>query len=211
MDCRGFSLSLGTFTRMTMESYLKKIEEQTGMKPADFEKIARKKGLLEPGFKATPIIEWLQEDYDLGYGHSGAIYAAFRDASRPKLSTDEKVDKYFGGSKAHWRASFDKILAKANTYGDDIALDPTGTYISLTRDKKKFAIVAATGGRLDVGIKRKGEPAAVPLRSVGQMELDGYASCADNRPERGQYRAVQVAESRLLRSRLIPAHYVPVD
>lgn len=143
---------------MTFEAYLKTIKENTGMTPDDFEKIACKKGLLDPPLKAKAITDWLQADYDLGYGHSGAIYAIFRNKANPKGSTDEQVDKYFSGAKADWRPSFDKIVKKANTFGDNVALDPAATYISLTRSKKKFAIVAATKDRLDVGIKRKGEP-----------------------------------------------------
>src|SRR3954451_20292935 len=126
---------------MSFEAYLANIKEKTGMTPDNFEKVARKKGLLDPPIKAKAITDWLKEDYDLGYGHAGAVYAIFRNKANPKGSTDEQVDKYFGGGKAHWRASFNKILAKANTYGDDVALDPAATYISLTRNKKKFAIV----------------------------------------------------------------------
>jgi hypothetical protein len=153
---------------MSFEGYLKTIKEKTGMTPDDFEKIARKKGLLDPPIKARPIQDWLKEDYDLGFGHAGAIYAIFRNKANPKGSTDERVDKYFSGAKADWRASFDKIVKKANTYGDDVTLDPAATYISLTRNKKKFAIVAATKDRLDVGIKRKGEPTTDRFAASGK-------------------------------------------
>lgn len=64
--------------RMTFKAYLDNIEEKTGKKPEDFRAAAAKAGLLEPGVKATQIVEWLKKDYGLGRGHAMAIYAVFK-------------------------------------------------------------------------------------------------------------------------------------
>ena len=142
---------------MSFQSYMDNIQAKTGMTPDDFMVAAKKKGMLEDGVTATQIIDWLKADYGLGYGHAGAIYKLIRDSKSPKLSVDDKVDKFFSGAKADWRASFDKIVAKAEKFGaDGVTLDPAASYISLTRKGKKFAIVGATKDRLDVGIKLKG-------------------------------------------------------
>lgn len=140
---------------MSFQTYLDNIKAQTGMTPDDFMAEAKKKGFLEPGVKATQITNWLKEDYGLGYGHAGAIYKIIRDSQSPKLSVDQKVDKFFTGAKADWRPSFDKILARCEKFGP-VVIDPAAAYLSLTRDGKKFAIIAATKDRLDVGIKLKG-------------------------------------------------------
>jgi hypothetical protein len=60
---------------MSFQAYLDSIQAKTGKTPADFKKLAEKKGLLKPGVKAGQIVAWLKEDFDLGHGHAMAIYA----------------------------------------------------------------------------------------------------------------------------------------
>jgi hypothetical protein len=153
---------------MSFQSYLDNIQKQTGMTPDDFMAAAKKKGFLEDGVTATQITDWLKADYGLGYGHSGAIYKLIRDSKGPKLSVDDKVDKFFSGAKEHWRASYDKIVAKSEKFGaDGVSIDPAATYVSLKRGRNKFAVVAATKDRLDVGIKLKG------VEPEGRYEASG--------------------------------------
>jgi hypothetical protein len=45
--------------------------------------LAKKKGFIKNGqlvkpVKATEIITWLKEEFELGHGHSMAIYATFK-------------------------------------------------------------------------------------------------------------------------------------
>ena len=63
---------------MSFQAYLDNIEAKTGKTPADFEKLAKKKGLLEPGVKAGQIVAWLKKDFGLGHGHAMAIYAVLK-------------------------------------------------------------------------------------------------------------------------------------
>jgi Domain of unknown function (DUF4287) len=63
---------------MTFQAYLDNIEAKTGKTPADFKRLAKEKGLLEPGVKAGQIVAWLKKDFDLGHGHAMAIYAVLR-------------------------------------------------------------------------------------------------------------------------------------
>ncbi|AQX84234.1 DUF4287 domain-containing protein [Elizabethkingia sp. HX WHF] len=65
---------------MSFQTYIKNIEEKTGKSRSDFEKIALEKGFTEDGkikkgIKATEIINWLKEDFELGHGHATAMYA----------------------------------------------------------------------------------------------------------------------------------------
>lgn len=60
------------------------IKINTGKTPADFKKIAITKGYFEKGklkdsVKAGEVIAWLKKDFDLGHGHSLAIYHSFKD------------------------------------------------------------------------------------------------------------------------------------
>lgn len=68
---------------MSFQAYLDSIKAKTGKGPEDFKKLAEKKGFLEKGklktgVKATPITDWLKEDFELGHGHAMAIFAYFK-------------------------------------------------------------------------------------------------------------------------------------
>ena len=68
---------------MSFQAYLNNIKEKTGKGPDDFRKLAEKKGFLKDGqinpkTKAGDIVNWLKEDFDLGHGHSMAIYALLK-------------------------------------------------------------------------------------------------------------------------------------
>jgi len=68
---------------MSFQAYLDNIQTKTGKSPADFKKLAEKKGFLvkgklATGVKAGEIVKWLKEDFELGHGHSMAIFALFK-------------------------------------------------------------------------------------------------------------------------------------
>ncbi|GAB3690314.1 hypothetical protein GCM10027592_07510 [Spirosoma flavus] len=65
---------------MSFQAYIDNIRTKTGKGPDDFIKLAEAKGLLKPGTKAGAIVAWLKEDFDLGHGHSMAIYKLFKDS-----------------------------------------------------------------------------------------------------------------------------------
>lgn len=135
---------------MTFQAYLDTIKEKTGLTAADFRKLAEEKGLLAADVKVTQIVDWLKNDFDLGRGHAMALVNTFKE--RPPA--DDRIEKLFAGTKAHWRATVDELVATLEKHGP-VALAPTDSYISLLKGKAKFAIVAMTADRLDVGIKRK--------------------------------------------------------
>jgi hypothetical protein len=68
---------------MSFQAYLTNIQQKTGKTPDDFKELAEQKGFLQDGklnpeTKAGDIIEWLKEDFELGHGHSMAIFAVFK-------------------------------------------------------------------------------------------------------------------------------------
>jgi len=73
---------------MSFQAYLDNIQAKTGTSPADFKKLAEKKGFLvkgklASGVKAGEIVKWLKEDFELGHGHSMAIFALFKGIKKP--------------------------------------------------------------------------------------------------------------------------------
>ena len=57
---------------MSFQAYLDAVEDKTGLTPRELVAQAAEKG-FGPGTKATPILEWLKEDYGLGRGHGMAM------------------------------------------------------------------------------------------------------------------------------------------
>lgn len=65
---------------MSFQAYLDNIQSKTGKSPSDFKALAKKKGFIEDNtikeeVKATQITDWLKKEFNLGHGHSMAIYA----------------------------------------------------------------------------------------------------------------------------------------
>ena len=151
---------------MTFQAYLDSIKKKTGLGPKDFRELAEKKGLLEPGVKTSAITAWLKEEFDLGPGHGMAIVATFKE----QPADDDRIEKQFAGAKATWRPTFDSLVAALREVGT-VDLAPTDTYISLVKPTSKlpakFAIVAFTADRMDVGIKLKAAEAEGRFEAAG--------------------------------------------
>lgn len=152
---------------MSFQAYLDTIREKTGKGPDDFRALAKAKGLDGPATKAGEVVKWLADDFGLGRGHAMAVVAILKQGEGPRASTDDRLDKLFAGGKAGWRGAFDELVARVSAFGADVGVDSTDTYASLVRGKKKFAIVQPSAGRLDVGVKRKGEPATARFEAAG--------------------------------------------
>lgn len=65
---------------MSFATYLKNIEEKTGLTPSQFISLAEqnefaKNGKIKEGVKAIEVINWLKESHGLGHGHAQAMYA----------------------------------------------------------------------------------------------------------------------------------------
>lgn len=65
---------------MSFQAYLDNVEAKTGKSAEQLKSIAIDRGLadnngLAPGIKATAIVDWLRQDFDLGHGHAMSIVA----------------------------------------------------------------------------------------------------------------------------------------
>jgi Domain of unknown function (DUF4287)/Domain of unknown function (DUF5655) len=140
---------------VTFQAYLDTIKAKTGLEPEDFRKLADEKGLLKDDVKVGEIVTWLKDDFDLGQGHAMAIVATLKKARSADGDPVDMLDKHFRRARAHWRSTFDDLLAMLKSFGP-VHVAPTYTYISLLKGRDKFAIVQVTAEWFDVGIKLKG-------------------------------------------------------
>ena len=152
---------------MSMQAYHDSITAKTGKTPEQLIELARADGVLQPDIKAGQIVTWLKDNYGLGHGHAMAVVATIKKQAVPEPSTDEKVDRHFGGKKSGWRPAYDGLIEKVTALGPDADVLPGATYLSLRRGGKKFAIVQVTAQRLDVGIKLKDVQAHERLEAAG--------------------------------------------
>lgn len=72
---------------MSFKAYIDNIKVKTGKTPADFKKLAEKKGFIiggkiNPKTKATEITNWLKDEFELGHGHSMAIFTTFKGKTK---------------------------------------------------------------------------------------------------------------------------------
>jgi hypothetical protein len=63
---------------MSFQAYLDNIKAKTGRTPEDFKKQLEKEKLLKSTMKASELVKWLKDKFDLGHGHSMAIWAVFK-------------------------------------------------------------------------------------------------------------------------------------
>ncbi|GAA2233197.1 DUF4287 domain-containing protein [Rarobacter faecitabidus] len=82
---------------MSFQAYLSAIETKTGLTPRQLLEQARDRG-FGPESRATPIIEWLKDEYGLGRGHAMAMVHVITKGDR--IST-----KHVGTGGAHSDAS----------------------------------------------------------------------------------------------------------
>lgn len=62
---------------MSFQAYLDNIKTKTGKTPEYFKNQLEKQGLLKSDMKANELVIWLRDNYDLGHGHSMAIWNVF--------------------------------------------------------------------------------------------------------------------------------------
>ena len=65
---------------MSFQAYLDNIKAKTGKTPEEFKVLAEKAGVFNREMKASELIAWLKKEFDLGHGHSMAIWAVFKDS-----------------------------------------------------------------------------------------------------------------------------------
>ena len=151
---------------MSFQAYIDTIKAKTGLDPDDFRALADERGLLAADVKTGQIVEWLAADYGLGRGHAMALVSTFKTIRSADADPVDVLAKHFAGGKAHWRPVYDDLLGKLGEFGP-VRTQATHTYISLLKVRAKFAVIAVTADRLDLGIKLRGADA------TGRFEESG--------------------------------------
>jgi len=64
---------------MSFEAYIENIYTKTGKTPLELKQAAEKAGVYSPDMKAGDLVKFLKDEFDLGHGHSMAIWLFFKN------------------------------------------------------------------------------------------------------------------------------------
>lgn len=78
---------------MSFQAYLDTIEKKTGKTPNELLALAKEKGITADT-KASEIVDWLKEDYELGRGHAMALVHVLKNGTQIS-------DKHVGTGGTH--------------------------------------------------------------------------------------------------------------
>lgn len=63
---------------MTFQAYIDNIKAKTSKTPEELKAHAEQAGVYKRDMKASDLMKFLKEEYDLSHGHSMAIWASFK-------------------------------------------------------------------------------------------------------------------------------------
>ncbi|MFN8572350.1 MAG: DUF4287 domain-containing protein [Gemmatimonadaceae bacterium] len=64
---------------MSFQAYIDNIKAKTGKTPEQLKAAALKAGVYRRDMKAGDLVTFLKNEFDLGHGHSMAIWAVFKE------------------------------------------------------------------------------------------------------------------------------------
>jgi hypothetical protein len=63
---------------MTFQAYMDAVKLKTGKTPEQLKTEAEQLGVYSADMKATALVAWLAEKYDLGRGHAMSVWAVWK-------------------------------------------------------------------------------------------------------------------------------------
>lgn len=129
--------------------------------------------LAKDGFSADSkhgeIVKHLKGEHGVTHGFANLIAHELRRPSSSEPAGDDLVAAQYAGPKADLKPIYDALVARIETFGDDVELAPKKAYVSLRRSKQFGLIQPSTKTRLDVGINLKGDDPTERLEASGSF------------------------------------------
>ena len=141
------------------------LEKRSGRSMDELVALVRTSGPEKHG----QIVAWLKSEHGLGHGDANLVAITALRGSVVDQDHDALVDAMYAGPKAALRPFHDRVIALAQGFGDDVELAPKQAYVSLRRRKQFGTVGPASGGRLEIGLNLKGEPAGGRLEPTSGM------------------------------------------
>ena len=110
--------------------------------------------LLERELPGAPFRErhaYLVREHGLASGAARTIVNLVQHAEQ--RGDDELVEAQYAGAKAGLRPVYDALVAAARALGDDVAVEPRRTYVTLARGRQFAVVQPSTRTRVDLGLR----------------------------------------------------------
>ena len=147
---------------------LTNLPEKTGRTLGEWRTLVGASGLEKHG----QIVKFLKAEHGVTHGFANLIAHEVRGSSALQAQDEGAlVDAQYAGPKAALRPIYEALAAAVADFGDDVALSPKKTYVSLRRSKQFGLVKPSTRTRVDVGINLEGADATDRLQPAGSLGM----------------------------------------
>jgi hypothetical protein len=136
-----------------MEAIRKTLANKTGRSAEEWAMMVRQQG----SFRKKEAIHWLKTVHGLSHGQAQLVTTlAFRtEADSPSLV--DLVAGQYAGSKQRFYPVYKRLVQEIQSLGDEAAIEPRATYVSLVR-RRQFGIIMAKKEQVLLGLALPGYP-----------------------------------------------------
>jgi hypothetical protein len=151
-----------------MQDVVEKMPQRTGKSLAEWVDVVKSSAPPE----RKEAMQWLKAEFGLGTNYAMWIVDYTRATGDDWWATIDPqsylnmaaryVEAMFDGNKAHLRPIYERLAALAQSYGDDVQLCPTKTYVPFYRHNVFAHAKPASSNRLELGLAL-GNPSELPV------------------------------------------------
>lgn len=142
-----------------LQTMIDNMPEKTGKSLDQWKKILKAKGFAKHG----EGVKFLKTEHGVTHGFANTIVTL---AKQDGASEDDLVGQQYSG-KEDLLPIYKKVLAYAESLGDDVTVTPKKTSVSVIRKRQFILIKPATKSRIDLGFKLKDVPTTGRLEDSG--------------------------------------------
>ena len=122
-----------------------------------------------PYEKHAEGMAFLKTEYGVSHGFANLIVARHRARDSAPASGSDLIDAQYAGSKGALRPIYERLVAVAAEFGEDVEVAPKKTGVSLRRSKQFGVVEAASSTRVQLGLNLGGAAPTERLRTARGM------------------------------------------
>lgn len=137
---------------LQLQAMIDNMLEKTGKPLNDWFTVLAASGLEKHG----DMVKLLKGAHQVTHGFANTIVTLYRQqaAGGPSAEDDLVAAQY--ASRLLLRPIYEAVVTAAAQFGDDVAIAPKKTYVSLRRSRQFAIVKPSTKSRVDVGLNLKG-------------------------------------------------------
>ncbi|MFK7845298.1 MAG: DUF4287 domain-containing protein [Rhodothermales bacterium] len=147
------------------QTMIDNLQSKTGKALPEWIAVVKASGLEKHG----QVIKHLKSEHGITHGFANLIAHKAKAHGLAPVESDDLVVTQYAGAKEGLRPIYDALVKLIESFGDDVALAPKKSYVSLRRNKQFGLIQPSTKTRVDVGINLKGIAPTDRLEASGSF------------------------------------------